>query len=110
MITAVPARDASLASLETLEGGTLPAPLRLGACAVRTSPDFAMQTIYAEATRPVRADPSVVELGSVSQRPPVSATRPYITRLSGEHEAQLIALLSASISRGGSTGSAPRGH
>jgi GNAT superfamily N-acetyltransferase len=52
-----------------------------------------MQAIYAEATRPVRADPSVVELGSASRRPAVSATRSYITRLGREHEAQLCALL-----------------
>jgi hypothetical protein len=33
-----------------------------------------MQAIYAEATRPVRADPSVVELASASRRSAVSAT------------------------------------
>jgi len=54
-----------------------------------------MQAIYAEATSPVRADPSVIELGGggASRRPSVSATRPYITRLEGEQEAQLSALL-----------------
>jgi GNAT superfamily N-acetyltransferase len=52
-----------------------------------------MQAIYAEATRPVRADPSVVKLGSASRTPPVSTTRSYITRLGREHEAQLCALL-----------------
>jgi len=54
-----------------------------------------MQAIYAEATGPVRADPSVIELGGggASRRPSVSATRPYITRLDGEQEAQLSALL-----------------
>jgi GNAT superfamily N-acetyltransferase len=43
----------------------------------------------------VRTDPSVIELdgGSASQRPSVSAARPYIMRLDSEHEPQLSALL-----------------
>jgi hypothetical protein len=93
MITAVPARDASLASLKTFEDAPCLHPLRVGACPLRTSPDSAMQTIHAEAPRPVRADPSVVELASASRRPPISATRPHITRLGREHVAQLIARL-----------------
>src|SRR5215470_4122545 len=52
-----------------------------------------MQAIYAESTTPVRADPSVVELGSASRRRPTGATRPSITQLGSEHEAQLSALL-----------------
>jgi GNAT superfamily N-acetyltransferase len=54
-----------------------------------------MQAIYAEGTSPVRAGPSVVGFGggSASQRPSVSAARPYIMRLDSEHEPQLCALL-----------------
>ena len=54
-----------------------------------------MQAIYAEETRPARADPSVVEwgIGSASRRSSISATRPYIARLDSDHEAQLSALL-----------------
>jgi GNAT superfamily N-acetyltransferase len=52
-----------------------------------------LQAIYAEATRPVRADPSVVEFGSASRRRSAGGTQPYITRLGGEHEAQLSVLL-----------------
>jgi len=39
----------------------------------------------------VRVDPSVVEFGS--RRHKAGATRPYITRLGSEHQAQLSALL-----------------
>jgi GNAT superfamily N-acetyltransferase len=52
-----------------------------------------MQAIYAEATSYVGADPSVVDLGSALRRLPAGATRPNITRLGTEHEAQLSALL-----------------
>jgi len=54
-----------------------------------------MQAIYAEETRPARADPSLVEwgIGSASRRSSISATRPYIARLDSDHEAQLSALL-----------------
>jgi GNAT superfamily N-acetyltransferase len=52
-----------------------------------------MQAIYAESTTSVRADPSVVELGSASRRRSTGTTWPSITRLGSEHEAQLCALL-----------------
>ena len=76
-----------------------------------------MQAIYAESTTPVGADPSVVELGSPSRRRPAGTTRPSITRLGSEHEAQLSALLcgldkSARINRFGHPASDARvrGH
>jgi GNAT superfamily N-acetyltransferase len=76
-----------------------------------------MQAIYAESTTPVGADPSVVELGSASRIRPTGTTRPSITRLGSEHEAQLSALLcgldkSARINRFGHPASDARvrGH
>jgi GNAT superfamily N-acetyltransferase len=54
-----------------------------------------MQAICAEGANPVRTDLPIGGLGgsSVSRRPSVSATRPYIMRLDSGHEAQLSALL-----------------
>jgi GNAT superfamily N-acetyltransferase len=65
-----------------------------------------MQAIDAEATTPVRNDPSVVELGSASRRLPAGVARLHIKQLGREHEAQLSAFLcgldrSARISRFG---------
>jgi GNAT superfamily N-acetyltransferase len=53
-----------------------------------------MQTIYAEATSPVR-DLPVIKLGcsSASPRPSISARWPSIVRLDSGHKAQLSALL-----------------
>jgi hypothetical protein len=54
---------------------------------------MAMRAIHAESTAPMRADPSVVEFDSASRRRPTGVMRRYITRIGGEHEAQLSALL-----------------
>jgi GNAT superfamily N-acetyltransferase len=54
-----------------------------------------MQTIYAEATSPVRTHLPVIEWGcsSALPRPSISAKWPSIARLDSGHEAQLSALL-----------------